>query len=112
MITDFSEFLPAVAGIKIVDVGANPLYGNPPYQYLLDTGRATVIGFEPEKEAYEALLSRNNSCEKYLPYVIGDGNATSFYSCPHPGMSSIYQPDMDQTMRKLQTHGTPDPAAG
>ena len=42
-----------VPDIRIVDVGANPLTGRKgPYQPLVDRGLASLVGFEPDPEAF------------------------------------------------------------
>ena len=39
----------------IVDVGANPIEGDPPYVEMLHAGLCTLTGFEPQPEALAAL---------------------------------------------------------
>jgi hypothetical protein len=36
---------------SVVDIGANPIDGSPPYQPMLANGVCTVIGFEPQRPA-------------------------------------------------------------
>jgi hypothetical protein len=45
--------------IKIVDIGANPIDGKPPYLPLLASGNARVVGFEPNLSA----LAELNNCK-------------------------------------------------
>lgn len=89
-----SQLVGPLPEVRIVDVGANPLYGAPPYQPLLDAKKAQVTGFEPEPEPFGALIERRGPNERYLPYVVGDGEEHGFWSLAHPGMSSIYEPDV------------------
>src|SRR5260221_7818888 len=56
----------------IVDVGANPIDGAPPYQPMLDRQLCTVVGFDPQAAAFELLQDRG-PLETYLPYAVGDG---------------------------------------
>ena len=35
----------------IIDIGANPIGGNPPYKAMLEASLCEVIGFEPQPEA-------------------------------------------------------------
>jgi len=44
------EFFPEAFQINILDVGA-ALIERPPYQSLMDVGRARIIGFEPNQQA-------------------------------------------------------------
>ena len=37
-----------VPQIDVVDIGANPIDGDPPYRLLLDAGLCRVTGFEPQ----------------------------------------------------------------
>ena len=36
--------------IDVVDIGASPSGGAPPYQSLIDNNCASVVGFEPDQE--------------------------------------------------------------
>jgi len=77
----------------IVDIGANPIDGLPPYREMLDAGICTVVGFEPQQDALTHLLRRKGRHEQYLPYVIGDGSDQVFTITAAPGMSSLLTPD-------------------
>jgi FkbM family methyltransferase len=81
--------------ISIVDIGASPIDGTPPYQKLIDLDRANVIGFEPNPEQYQALLEQNNSKLRFLPYAVGDGLKSILNICQAPGMTSLLEPDFD-----------------
>lgn len=76
--------------IRIVDVGANPLGAKPPYQNIIDAGLCDVIGFEPQKEAMEALQQMKGPRETYLDAAIGDGKTHRFYSYTNNGLSSTF----------------------
>ena len=41
--------------VKVVDVGANPIDGSPPYAALLRAGNADIVGFEPNPNALAKL---------------------------------------------------------
>ncbi len=60
----------------VVDIGANPIDGDPPYKEMLAAGLCTVIGFEPQADALAALNRRRTPRERYLPYAVGDGRGT------------------------------------
>jgi len=79
--------------IKVVDIGANPIDGQPPYQPLLQQGHAEVIGFEPEPKALAELNLKKGPNETYLPVVVGDGKAYSIHFCAVSGMTSLFKPN-------------------
>jgi FkbM family methyltransferase len=80
--------------INIVDVGANPLSGTKgPYQLLVDNGLASLVGFEPDPEAFEALQAIKGPRETYLPVAVGDGNCHQFRICAMSGMNSLLPPN-------------------
>jgi len=87
------ELLKPSSPIEIVDIGANPIDGNPPYMPLLKAELAHVTGFEPQQEALKELLAKKGPLERYLPYAIGDGKEHTLNICLGPGMSSLLTPD-------------------
>ena len=89
-----SKILNTFSSIKIVDVGAL-MYDDivPNYQPLIDSNIAEVIGFEPnEKELLK--LKENFKNHTYLPYAIGDGTKSKFYSTKMPSCSSLLKPNL------------------
>jgi FkbM family methyltransferase len=78
--------------LKVIDVGASPIDGPPPYQPLLDSGRIELVGFEPDPDQYRALLALNRPNATYLPYAIGDGSEGMLHICRAPGMTSLLTP--------------------
>lgn len=72
---------------SIVDVGANPIDGSPPYARMLDEGLCTVVGFDPQQSA----SPRNGIA--YVPKVIGAGGAATLHVCDMPGMTSLLVPN-------------------
>lgn len=78
---------------SIVDVGASPVDGSPPYQRMLEEGLCTVVGFEPNPSALADLNGSKTSNETYLPYVIGTGTSATFHNCRAHGMSGLLEPD-------------------
>ena len=77
----------------IVDVGANPIDGAPPYRYMLTEGLCRVTGFEPQTEALRALQEAAKPNETYLPHVIGTGAPGTLHITYAPGMTSLLRPD-------------------
>jgi hypothetical protein len=68
----------------VVDVGANPIDGEPPYAGMLRAGLCRVTGFEPQEEALRQLQQRNSALERYLPHALGDGGAHTLHVCAAP----------------------------
>jgi hypothetical protein len=58
---------------SVIDIGAAPIDGPPPYKEMLDYGLCTVTGFEPRPDALEKLEQRKGPLERYSPYVVADG---------------------------------------
>lgn len=87
---------------EIVDVGANPVDGEPPYRPML-SGKdlCRVTGFEPQEDALKILLEKKGAYERYLPYAIGNGSVQTLNICQVSGMSSLLTPDQNM----LQTFG-------
>jgi FkbM family methyltransferase len=82
--------------VKIVDIGANPIDGDPtPYAMLLRGGHADLIGFEPNPEALAELNAKKGPNEVYLPYAIGDGKRHTLNLCVSSGMTSLLTPNPD-----------------
>jgi FkbM family methyltransferase len=88
-----SEILDQLPVVDIVDVGANPIDGNPPYKELLARGMARVVGFEPNAEALKSLNDSKGPNETYLPYVLADGKRHTLRFCQSSGMTSLLQPN-------------------
>ena len=77
----------------VVDVGANPIDGEPPYKSMLAAGLCDVVGFEPQEAALAKLKKMKGPQEHYLPYALGDGTEQTFHVCKSDGMSSLLAPD-------------------
>lgn len=79
---------------EIVDIGANPIDGEPPYLAMLRAGEiCRVTGFEPQEAALAKLNDAKSSLEIYLPYAVGDGTEKTLNICSAEGMTSIFKPD-------------------
>ena len=79
--------------INVVDIGANPIDGTPPYKSLLDEGKVNLIGFEPQKDALAQLNKVKGPNEIYLPHAVGDGKNATLYICQASGMTSTLKPN-------------------
>jgi FkbM family methyltransferase len=78
---------------EIVDIGTNPIDGDPPYKTMLNSKLCKITGFEPQESALAELQQRKSKLERYLPYAVGDGEAHTLKVCQAPGMTSLYEPD-------------------
>lgn len=78
---------------EIVDVGANPIDGDPPYKAMLGAGLCRVTGFEPQADAWQQLQEARGPNETYLLAALGDGTDQTLHICYARGMTSFYQPD-------------------
>lgn len=90
---NFSAFLAPCNLTQIVDIGANPIDGDPPYKNMLANHLCRVIGFEPQLEALEQLNKVKTDLETYLPYVIGTEGQKTLYRCMYSGWTSLLEPD-------------------
>lgn len=95
MSTAFRDLLAPQRLTDVVDVGANPIDGAPPYTPMLAAGLCRVTGFEPQQEALLELQRRKGPYERYLPYAVGDGDAHTLNICRASGMTSLFEPDPD-----------------
>ncbi|MGW6703326.1 FkbM family methyltransferase [Streptomyces sp. NPDC054956] len=77
----------------VVDIGANPIDGDPPYLDMLRSGLCRVTGFEPQPDALEELRRRKGPYETYLPDAIGDGGTHTLHVAAASGMTSLFKPD-------------------
>lgn len=93
MIMALSNLLSPQRLTEIVDVGANPIDGDPPYASMLSAGLCRVTGFEPQDQALLELQNKKGPNEHYLPYAVGDGGAHTLNICVAPGMTSLLEPD-------------------
>ena len=78
---------------EIVDVGANPIDGEPPYERMLSAGLCRVVGFEPQEQAFAELQTKKGPNERYLPYAIGDGNLLTLNIYRASGLTSLFELD-------------------
>jgi protein O-GlcNAc transferase len=86
------EFFPEPFQIGILDVGA-ALNNPPPYQPLVDAGRARIIGFEPDTEECARLNQLYGAPHRFLPYFIGDGREGLLHQTNWVLTDSLYAPN-------------------
>jgi FkbM family methyltransferase len=88
-----NEILKPVRLTAVVDVGANPIDGDPPYKAMLAAGLCEVTGFEPQPHALQRLEEKKGPHERYLPYALADGTERTLHVCELEGMTSLLVPD-------------------
>lgn len=89
--------------IQVIDVGANPIDGKPPYHGIYTEDIAHVVGFEPNPQAFEKLESVKKPRDKFFMQAIGDGEVQTYNMCVAEGMSSNYDPDLE-VMNRFQMY--------
>lgn len=89
------SLFPNLPQLKVIDVGASPIDGDPPYQPLFESGQAQVLGFEPDEVQLEALRSLGHANATYLGDALGDGEEHELHICRSPGMTSLLEPDAE-----------------
>ena len=80
--------------VIILDIGAME-EGEVRYAELAKTGRAQVIGVEPNPEQLENLVAKNNKKHSYIPNYLGDGKDATVHITRYPGCISLLEPDSD-----------------
>ena len=88
-----TELFTDLPRIRLVDVGASPIDGDPPYAPLFATGAADLVGFEPDPEQFAALERLGLEHARFEPAAIGDGQPAILRTCRSPGMTSLFEPD-------------------
>ncbi len=78
---------------SVLDIGANPIDGDPPYKAMLESALCTVTGFEPQDQALAELERRKGPLETYLPHAVGDGEIHRLKITRASGMTSLLTPD-------------------
>jgi FkbM family methyltransferase len=90
-----SDLLGPARLTSVVDIGANPVDGDPPYKPMLEKRLCRVTGFEPQEHALAALNSRKSDLETYHPYVVGNGHKGKLRVCVSSGMTGLLVPDQN-----------------
>ncbi|ORB27646.1 FkbM family methyltransferase [Mycolicibacterium parafortuitum] len=93
MSTAFRDLLSPERLTDVVDIGANPIDGQPPYLPMLTAGLCRVTGFEPQPDALRVLQDKKGPYERYLPHAVGDGDQHTLNICRGSGMTSLFEPD-------------------
>jgi protein O-GlcNAc transferase len=94
------EHFPEELQINILDVGA-ALLERPPYQSLVDAGRARIFGFEPNSRACEQLNREYGNAHRFFPLFVGDGGPATFHETNWAPTGSLYPPN-SRLLEKFQ----------
>jgi FkbM family methyltransferase len=86
------EFFPDKFQINVLDIGA-AFNSPPPYQPLVDAGRARVVGFEPNPQECERLNREFGQPHRFFPYFVGDGGQATFHETNWVLTGSLYEPN-------------------
>lgn len=89
----FSSLTGCNIHVKIIDIGASPIDGDPPYARMMRRGDAEVVGFEPNPSGLALLNKGKGENESYLPHAIGDGGVHTLHLCRAPGLTSFFRPN-------------------
>jgi len=79
-----------ISRTRIADIGANPLTP-PPYEGMRQADMCNLFGFEPQKEAFDALQTNARVGDRYFNVAIGTKGPATFHIYPHSGFSSLYK---------------------
>ncbi|MBR1217185.1 FkbM family methyltransferase [Bradyrhizobium sp. U87765 SZCCT0131] len=90
---ELTELLKPSRLTSIVDVGANPIDGDPPYKPMLQQRLCRLVGFDPFPDVLKPLEAAKSELETYLPYAVGDGGRHTLKLCRGIGFASLLQPD-------------------
>jgi FkbM family methyltransferase len=86
------EFFPEGFQITILDVGA-ALTVRPPYQSLVEAGRAKIFGFEPNIPECERLNKEYGASHRFFSSFAGDGRTAVFTETNWDQTGSLYEPN-------------------
>ena len=93
MATALTSLLHTRCLTEVVDIGANPIDGDPPYLSFLAAEICRGTGFEPQEQPLAELQQKKGQNERYLPDAIGDGNSHILNLCRISGMTSLFDPN-------------------
>jgi FkbM family methyltransferase len=86
------DFFPEKVEIDILDIGA-ALGERPPYQSLVEAGRARITGFEPDAVECKRLNREYGEPHRFFPYFVGDGRPATFHETNWTLTGSLYAPN-------------------
>jgi len=90
-----SKLFPELPDVKVVDIGASPIDGDPPYQALRTANKMDLVAFEPDEKQFAALQALKLPRTQAVKAAIGDGTEGTLQICKSPGMTSLLEPDQE-----------------
>ncbi|MFT5197421.1 MAG: FkbM family methyltransferase [Planctomycetota bacterium] len=93
MLFALSSIFEDLPELRLLDIGASPIDGDPPYKDIFDAGKADLVGFEPDPDQFQALLDLKLRRATFLPHALGRGGPGELKICALPGMTSLLEPD-------------------
>jgi FkbM family methyltransferase len=94
-VASISQLFPEMPDVKVIDIGASPIDGDPPYQALRVANKMDLVAFEPDQKQFAALQALNLPRTTAVQAAIGDGTDGVLKVCKSPGMTSLLEPDHD-----------------
>jgi len=93
---------PSTPQVTAVIVGAAEVAdeGFDPQRIIAERSLGTIVGFEPDRQACDALNAKGGA-HRFFPYFVGDGSERTFYRTAWPVASSLYKPN-EPLLRKFQ----------
>jgi len=79
--------------IHVLDVGAAFLTA-PPYQPLLDAGKARITGFEPDEKERQKLQEMYGDSHVFYPHFIGTGKEATYHQTNWAATGSLFAPNL------------------
>jgi protein O-GlcNAc transferase len=92
MVWSLADLLGEGELIHVLDVGA-AYAGEPPYQSLLDQGKARISAFEPNAEEREKLKAIYGESHRFYPHFVGAGGPATFHKTNWGYTGSLYAPN-------------------
>lgn len=89
----------AIPQMKIIDVGAMDVGESEPWSKLVQSGTASLVGFEPNPVECEKLNQAARANCQFLPHALGDGGTHTLHIGKEPMTSSLFPPDPDVMQR-------------
>jgi len=93
--SSISRLFPELPDVKVVDIGASPIDGDPPYKALRNADKMDLVAIEPDETQFTALQALNLPRTTAVKAAIGDGTEGVLKICKSPGMTSLLEPDQE-----------------
>jgi FkbM family methyltransferase len=88
------DFFPEKFVVDVLDIGA-AIGERPPYQDLVDAGRARIFGFEPNAEECAKLNAQYGAPHRFFPHFVGNGQSATFHETNWVLTGSLFEPNTE-----------------